>query len=975
LIGATALLVLALTAVPAQVPAPAALPPVVEAVEYDCDGPVARDEVSRLIEIRAGDRLDPDAVRRSIQNLFLTERFTDIRVETPADGDGVDVVFHLFAAYRIDPLRFEKSPVPAEELRRAVGLREGSPYDERQVAEGVDHLKRLLSTEGYSDARVDPIVDFDRRQFDARVVYRIIRGPRTLIARPIFDGSTAPFSEDQLIAQTALKPGKRYREEKARRDAERIQTYLFKKGRLRADVRLIGVQVEAQRASPVYRVEVGPLVTFDTRGVTQKRVVADLRALLKNRVFEEDLLVEYVDTLRRQYQEKGNREAKVDYSIERSAGAERVTLTVAPGPKEWIEKIEIDGEKAFQEKKLRKLLLTRERSLLRRGRLVDEVLEEDRRAIEGFYRTRGYTQAEVAPPKLAPGRVPGALRVTLAVTEGVRTLVDLVTIEGASHSRPGELGKMLAVRVGHPLEIQSVDDDRSTLTTFYRERGWTRASVEPRVELTPDRAKATVVYRVTEGDREFFGRTIIRGNTRTRSDRMRISFRWKEGDALSESRMLETQRELTRTGVFQKVDVHEAPPDAGRPERNVLVEVTEGRPLSLLYGIGYQYEETTGDQSPFGILGVGYNNLFGTMRSVSLESRYAPLTGRGRVFLNFREPFFLGRDLPVTATLFYAREPIQKLDIRRAGAFVEASDQVSRRLRVGARLEFQRIRVGSDNPLDIEKLESFDRSIAETTVGLTALYDRRDDPIDPHRGEFVSGFVKDAFPVSLLSADAKYVKTYAQASAYAPLLGGVLAASIRAGVIRTPGGCLRNDCIPIAERFFAGGRTSGRAFDTNIEGIPGRTVDYSVIETAARSGKPGNCRDAIDPSNTLDCDFGPRIVGGSAIAGWNAEWRFPIAGNFGGTLFYDAIQVWDDARIRLRVEGADGLRQDVGLGLRYLTPVGPLRLEYGRVLRPRTFEVPVLLYDPVTKAVTDTGRRVRQSEGTYKIYLSIGYPF
>jgi hypothetical protein len=119
------------------------------------------------------------------------------------------------------------------------------------------------------------------------------------------------------------------------------------------------------------------------------------------------------------------------------------------------------------------------------------------------------------------------------------------------------------------------------------------------------------------------------------------------------------------------------------------------------------------------------------------------------------------------------------------------------------------------------------------------------------------------------------------------------------------------------------------------------------------------------------------VVGGSSTAGVNFEWRFPITGAFGGQVFYDATQVWADGSFHLGLEGKRGLRQTVGFGLRYLTPVGPLRFEFGRVLHPQTFEVPLLLFDQATGDVSDFNppRKVQQQEPTYKLYLSIGYAF
>ena len=146
--------------------------------------------------------------------------------------------------------------------------------------------------------------------------------------------------------------------------------------------------------------------------------------------------------------------------------------------------------------------------------------------------------------------------------------------------------------------------------------------------------------------------------------------------------------------------------------------------------------------------------------------------------------------------------------------------------------------------------------------------------------------------------------------------------------------------VPIAERFFAGGRSTNRAFETDLLGTYGLTVDPDTRALPRTEDGVGSCAESYPilrhPDGVYDCDAGPRIVGGNGFLGVNAEFRFPIFGNVGGTVFYDAAQVWKNpADIRVSLEGDDGLRQGIGVGLRYMTPIGPVRIEYGWPLEPR----------------------------------------
>ncbi len=954
-------------------PAAGANPPVVDSVSYDSDGP-ADPTVAKLIEIRAGAALDPDVVRRTIQNLSATERYSQVAVEEEPAGEGrVALTVHLFHAFRVGRVRFESNPVSADELRRSLGYAVGDPYSATEREEGVGRLKRLLATEGYAEAEVTASSVLDRTEFEARITYRIRPGPTTRLADPVFDGDVAPFSPAVFLRKMHWKTGSRYREERARKSAQALQAYLLRQGRLKAEVRQIGVETKNHLASPVFRVEIGPLVAFETKGVEEKRVQKDFLNLLKDQVFQEDLLIQYVDTLRRKYQESGYRKAVVDYSIEESPGKELVVLTVARGSREWLETVQVEGVRAFPEKTVRRLLLTRPRSLFHRGyrrRGPGRGPERDRRFLSGPRLHAGGGR----PPELVPGKKTGSLRLTLRVTEGTATTVRQVRIEGSTHTDPADLQKLLQVRVGQPYDDQKVDDDKASLVNSYRDHGWTRAAIEPRVNFTPDHAEASVTYLVTEGVREFFGKTIVRGNTRTRSSRVEFPIRWREGDPLSETKMLDAQRELSRTGVFQKVEVRPALPDPTTPERNILIDVIEARPFSLLYGLGYQYDDTTGAAGPFlhprprlqqpvWNASIDFDRI--AVRAADEDRPSVPELSRP-VFSRSRPAADRHRVLREGAD-FEHRHPASRRVSRGEQASVSASaDRNATGVPADQRRQREPARPRED-PAFRPEHQGNDRR-GQRAVRRPGRNHR------PPRGNFREFVRQVRVSVPALSATAHYLKAYGQISAYQRLFGGVLAASVRAGVISQKGDCGEGTglaCIPIAERLFSGGRTSNRAFSTSLEGIPGQSVDYSVIQEAAGTPGKGSC--PFD--RNFDCDYGPRLVGGAGTAGINLEWRFPILGDFGGTLFYDATQVWQDPRFHLHLEGPDGLRQSVGIGLRYLTPVGPIRLEYGRVLHPRNFDVPLLRFDPLTGAISDTGQTLRQKEPTSQLFVSIGYPF
>ena len=964
---------------PTPAPASALAGRTVVALSYTADGPVDAPEIERLVEIHVGQPLTDQATGATIRNLFATNRFADVQIAASEEAEGVAVVVHLARSYQIRPLRFRGAKgLSRDELLRALSFSEGAVFNRAEVDEGARDLKRRLEEEGYLACQVTPRVTLDRERFRARVEYLFEPGIAARVAPAFFDGDTKPYTADELRRRAKLKPGARYRESKARSDATRMTEFLHKASRLRATVELIAAQpTDDGRLMPVYRVSVGPEVDFESTGITPKKLRREIRDLLSGgQVLDEDLILQYAENKKRELQGSGYYRAKVEYTLSSSADRYVVRVTIDPGPREAIEKIAFTGNDSVRDKTLLGLMVTRKRGLpiVTPGRLVEDDLNEDVSAILGYYQSHGWVAAKIDRPNVTEGSKPNRLVVTIPIHEGPRAMVGVLRTEGADHMAAADLGKLLRLKAGEPYNPVLVREDVTNLQAAYHDRGWAEAVVRGETKLSDEGRKADVVYRVDEGMRSFFGRTIIRGNNRTVTNRVQRLVSWKEGRPFSETELLNTQRNLSRAGVFRRVEVKPQPAEPTTGARNVEIELQEGRPLSLLYGVGYQYtpDAPSYASDPFLVGGISYNNLFGRMLSAGLEGQIS-ISGRYRLQLSYRDPYFLNREVTLTSFFFATREPIQEVDIDRLGLVNEVSHYFGHFLRVGLRQEYQRIR--PVNPDQLSQIEAsdfprFDQPIEEATIGPSAFYDRRDDVIDPHHGYYASLAVKYAFPV--LSAQARYTKFSTQAAWFQPIGRSVAAASFRVGGIFPYG---PSDIqVPIAERFFAGGQSTGRGFQQDLLGIPGQTVDYDTRATRRTKSGNGSCAGSFTDGDRFDCNAGPHIVGGNGFLAGNVELRFPIVGDLGGTLFYDVAQVWKNfSDVNFRLEGDSGLRQTAGFGLRYMTPIGPLRAEFGLPLQPRRIAYDIVETDPNTKERIVHGSGVVKEKGRFVI--TIGYPF
>ncbi|MEO6323411.1 MAG: BamA/TamA family outer membrane protein, partial [Thermoanaerobaculia bacterium] len=480
---------------------------------------------------------------------------------------------------------------------------------------------------------------------------------------------------------------------------------------------------------------------------------------------------------------------------------------------------------------------------------------------------------------------------------------------------------------GQPYDPSVVKTDEAVLQAFYTERGFLDSRVESVTEeatpAPPRPLGAAITYRIFEGERTTFGKTVVRGNRRTRFSIIEAQFAHKEGAAFSLSRLIETQQALTRLGVFQRVDLTYFPTDPERKARTVLVTLSEGKPWSLLYGIGAEYDPgATHSLNPRFSLGVSYNNLFGRAMSVGAEGRWS--VREQRFVASLRDRSLFRWHLPLSLTVFNAKEVRENFEVKRRGTFIETDRRFSPSVKASLRYQYEIVEPKADDPAFLSTQERQNQKIAISSIGPGLTIDTRSDPIDPKSGYLMAGDFKYAF--SFLDADARFLKGLVQAAIYRPFQTTTFAFSLRAGAIQSYGTCdpvenptcPPNKEIPIAERFYAGGRTTHRAFSLDNLGIEGQTLDSNGVG-----------------------------FGGNGLIVANAEWRIPVFGDFGISLFLDAGNVWADYRDISLSE----LRTGAGVGLHYLTPVGPLRVEYGLKL----------------------DRKPAESLGEFS--FSIGYPF
>jgi outer membrane protein insertion porin family len=902
----------------------------IASLSFRGDGPIDERYARRIVTLRPGEALTEVAVRESIRNLFATQWFSDLWIDVIPAAEGTDVAIAYSAAPRIASLSVEGPGIPSRgSLYDALGIARGDFWDRERGRAAEEAVTRFLRERGFFEATTRTEVELAPDGASVEVRFVVAVGPEAKTAPPLFQGDLGPVTVAELVKAARLKPGKPYRQVAARRDAETFSELYHRKGFARAEVRFEADRYEPSRrqVTTSYAIFVGPRLVLSVDGASEREIRNHPGApWAKGTPPDEESIRKFADLLRREYQEKGRARATVQVSFAASESEERVSFRIRPGDRYAVSEVTVEGNVAIPSRELLALLGTSLRGALSSGRLVDSVVVSDRAAIESMYRSRGFSNARAGEAAVRDDPAPYTLSVAFPIDEGEQLVVGSRVVEGTAALRTADVEKLLSVRTGQPYRPSDVDGDVATIRSLLADRGFIQSHVDAtvtRLERTPDEpARVAVKYLVFEGSEFQFGKTIVRGNRVTRISEIEREFSYREGDALSFSRLAETEQRLARLGIFQRLNMTTLPATPGSSKVPLLLTVSETKPWSLLYGLGAEYDTATDRRvNPRLSLGVSYYNLFGGAITASFEARYS--VRESRILATLRKRSLFGTLGPVSLTTFRADQTQPTFRVFRLGTFLEVEKRLSEKSRATFRYQYEVVRPTADDPSILSVLERQDQQISISSLGAAVIRDTRDDPAAPKTGWFFLADSKWAF--AALGAEAKFLKVQGQAARFLPLGRSVVAISLRAGAIASFGtcdpvatpGCPPNLEIPIVERFFAGGRTTHRAFPLDNLGIEGQTLKNG-------SG-----------------------IGGNALLMANLEWRVPVYGNLGLTVLFDAGNVWaDPGRVRM-----GDVRYGTGLGLSFMTPIGPIRLEYGYKL----------------------DRKPGEDAGAFN--FSIGYPF
>jgi outer membrane protein insertion porin family len=594
-----------------------------------------------------------------------------------------------------------------------------------------------------------------------------------------------------------------------------------------------------------------------------------------------------IDRIIELYKEDNFHNVKVDYKIyERKDNQADLEYIIDEGEKFKIEKIQFEGNKAFSDKELKKQMTTAEENILSwftsAGDLNEDNLEQDVTRLTSYYRNNGYMQARVGEPQVK--FVGNEIEITIKIDEGSQFKVGKVELIGDLLIPKEELLASLKITQEEFYNRETLRNDVLNLTDLYSNEGYAYADVAPRVKENSEKRIVDITFDIQKGKQVYFEEIIISGNTKTRDKVIRRALRVYEQELFSSQRLKRSIRNLYRLDFFEDVKVDTSKGSAD--DKMVLkIGVTEKSTGAFSFGAGYGNVEKM-----YGVISIAERNLFGRGQTLELKGTLGSKTQN--VQLSFTEPYIY--DIPLSGTLkFYNWQyNYDTYDKASFGSGITLSYPLLDFTRGSLSYVYDLANISnisSDAPQSIKELKGEN---IKSSVTPSLRFDSRDHSFVPTQGSSHSF----SYEFAGLGGDIGFMKYIGETAWYFPLFWEfVLAPHAKGGYVNKT----KEKKLPDYEKFYMGGIGSLRGFE----------------------------RDDLAPQ-----DNDGNSIGGDKFVQFNLDLIFPIVkdqGMFGG-IFFDTGKVYGDNE-KIELNPSD-LRRSAGLGIRWMSPMGPVRLEYGFIL-------------------------------------------
>jgi outer membrane protein insertion porin family len=907
-------------------------------------------KLTPLFQQHAGEPFSRQKVDASIAALKSAGKLTEVQLQVEPEANGVRILLIEEPAIWFGIFEFPGAErFPYSKLVQIANYPPQAPFNAGDVQQDTDALLRFFQQEGYFEAEVRPHVDLDTVHNVANVRFLVSLNRKAKFGA-VAIANTTPEQAARMtkslqgikarVRGAAIRPGKNYRRQTLTNAQQYLQKGLEKKKKLAAQVKLAGANytAETNRADIDFDVKQGPTINVQVKGAhlwswTRKSLLPVYQGV----GVDPELVQEGREALVSYFQKKGFFDVDVDSQFHRQDSVDTIVYVITKGKKHKVTDVSVAGNSQLKTPALMSLVTVKKKHFFSPGDYSEKLVRSSVKNLTALYQSEGFSNAKVTS---SVSKKDGNLTVAFHVVEGPRDIVSSLKIEGAdtfpeSKFAPGGL----KLAEGKPYSQKLVETDRASIIAHYLQAGYLTSSFRETANVVSksDPHHINVVYHIYEGPQVHTGDVLTLGRVRTQQRLINMDVASiVPNHPLEEGQLLTAESNLyNHTGVFDWAEVDPRRQITTQTTEDVLVKVHEAKRNTMTYGFGFEVVNR-GGSVPSGTVAipglppVGLPSNFTT----SQTTYYGP-----RGSFQYTRNNVRGKGESLSATAFAGR-----LDQRVAGYYIDPQFRWSKWGSTTSIL----VEKDEENPvyssqvengsfqlqrfLDKKKQDVFflrytfsqtdltrilipelvppsDQHVRLSTIAANITHDTRNNPLDASKGTLQT--LELDLNASKLGSSVNFARLTAQEAYYRTIFHNIVwANSIRIGLAQP----FANSAVPLSQAFFTGGGNTLRGFPLDGAG-PQRPVQV------------------CSSGSSTDCSYIQVPAGGNEQLILNTEARIPlpIKQGLGLAVFYDGGNVFPTVGFH---DFTSLYSNNVGLGLRYATPVGPVRIDLGHNLNP-----------------------------------------
>ena len=914
--------------------------------------------------------LDPGKIRESLRRLYATGLYQTIEVAGVRNGDNVSIIFSGLPRLFIGRVNVEgvKDDRLDAVLDSAAGLQAGTPLSETRLAQAEPSIQASLQNNGYYRGQIAQTQVIDRENSLVDINFYTTLGNPARVGDVNLTGESG-MTEAQFRRTGKIKRNSKVSRNTVSRALRNLRKHYNKDDRLSATISLTSKQYvpPTNHLDYTFLAHQGPIVLVEVQGAKISHAQLEkLVPIYEEGTIDQDLLNEGAQNLRNYFESHGYFDVKVSHQPVRK-DAQHVTAlySVDLGKRHVVDSVTVSGNKYFSTSLITGLLSVRPSSFLDRyGAFSQQLVAQDVSAIKGLYMSNGFSAVQVTP-KFTDSDVTARssskishFDINYVIDEGTQRRIAKYNIEGTTAEQLKDIRPYLNTQVGQPYSAFNINQDRSLVQTYFFSKGYDNAQVNLFQQTQPnDQNAVDFTMDVAPGQQFFVRKVLVSGLEHTRPSLVQQRVILHPGDPLNQTALLLMQRNLYNLALFNEVNTAIQNPLGEETYKNVLLNLTEAKRWDISYGFGFEVQTGTPSQnceqgqstcspnghtgaSPRILFSVGRTNLRGTDQSITLRTNYGTLEQIAQ--LSYQDPNFRNKpNLNLTLSGGYNNSAvITTYKAAILSAAVRLTQRVTKPTTLIYSFSYRRVSVNADTlQVSLAEIPLLAQPVRVGGPGITYIRDTRDVPLNAHHGTFNTGevFLSDG----KFGSQANFARVDLSNSSYYDFgrRHWVIARQTRYGQERSFGDG-DEQLLPLPERLYAGGATSHRGFGINAAG-------------------------PRDPQTGFP-------VGGAGVFVNSTELRMPpptlrwVGDNLSFVLFHDmgnafqkSSQVWPSA-IRIKQPHSYTCRNvtvpyttyntpdtcdfndfshALGLGLRYHTPIGPIRVDFSYNLNPPIYPI------------------------------------